>query len=177
MFSAGHSDARKAGILGQSAPALWAQAWRNLPAGEKTFDVQAKRGRVVVLFFFQSWCPGCHRRGFPALKAAVERFVGAPDVVFATVQTVFEGASVNTPQKAWSSAAEYGLNIPVGHDPGPEGARSLTMTRYRSGGTPWFVVIDRDGVVRFNGFHLAAPKLLALIRELRFEAGPMSPDQ
>jgi len=174
---AGPSDARKTGIVGQAAPALWAQAWRNLPAGESVFDVQAQRGRVVVLFFFQSWCPGCHRRGFPTLKAAVDALQGAPDVAFATVQTVFEGASVNTPQRAWSSAAEYGLKIPVGHDPGPRGARSLTMARYRSGGTPWFVVIDREGVVRFDGFHSPATKLLALIRELRFEPGPMSVDE
>ena len=172
--SAAPASARSRGLVGTKAPAVWAQSWRNLPPGERSFDVPGQRGKVIVLFFFQSWCPGCHRRGFPALAAAVKHYAGAPDVAFAAIQTVFEGALVNTAPKAWSSVAEYGLSVAVGHDPGPDGARSLTMTRYRSGGTPWFVVIDRGGVVRFDGFHLPGPKLIEHVRRLRFEPGPMS---
>jgi len=168
------ASARSRGLVGAKAPAVWAQSWRNLPPGERSFDVPGQRGKVIVLFFFQSWCPGCHRRGFPTLAAAVKRYADAPDVAFAAIQTVFEGATVNTADKAWSSVAEYGLRVAVGHDPGPDGARSLTMTRYRSGGTPWFVVIDREGIVRFDGFHLSNQKLIDLVRRLRFEPGPMS---
>ena len=32
------------------------------------------RGKVVYLYFFQSWCPGCHRHGFPTLQAMSKHF-------------------------------------------------------------------------------------------------------
>ena len=40
------------------------------------------------------------------------------------------------------------------------------MKRYRSGGTPWVVIIDRKGVVRFNNFHNSPKKSIALIDSL-----------
>jgi len=132
----GLSAVRPPGILAQQVPQVWAQAWRNLPAGEGMFDVQVHRGKVMVLFFFQSWCPGYHRRGFPALAATVARYRDAQDVVFAAMQTVFEGFLVDTPETAWSSAAQSGLQISIGHDLGPKGTRSLTMKRFHRGGTP-----------------------------------------
>ena len=61
-------QARTRGIVGQKAPALWAQSWRNLPKGTDSFDVRTQRGKVLVLFFFQSWCPGCHRRDPKMIK-------------------------------------------------------------------------------------------------------------
>ena len=163
---------RNAGIMGQTAPDVWANQWRNLPPNEKQFSLKAHRGKVVYLFFFQSWCPGCHSRGFPSLKAVSKHFKGQKDVVFAAIQTVFEGVSVNSPDKAWSSMAEFDLKLPVGHDVGLKGKRSLTMGRYRSGGTPWTVIIGPRGVVRFNGFHLPASKGIALIESLRNQSLP-----
>jgi hypothetical protein len=41
------------------------------------------------------------------------------------------------------------------------------MGRYRSGGTPWIVIIDKKGIVRFNGFHLSPAKAIRLIDQLR----------
>ena len=37
------------------------------------------------------------------------------------------------------------------------------MRRYRTGGTPWTVLIDPDGVVQFNDFHIAPDKAIDLI--------------
>jgi hypothetical protein len=82
------------------------------------------------------------------------------------VQTVFEGFNVNTASKAKSSADQYGLKIPVGHDEGPDAKRSYLMGRYRSGGTPWVAIIDRQGVVRFDGFHIAPKRSIALVDRL-----------
>ena len=87
-------------------------------------------------------------------------------MAFVAVQTVFEGFNVNTAIKAKQSADRYGLKIPVGHDDGPDSKRSYLMGRYRSGGTPWVVIIDRAGVVRFDGFHIKSPNAVGLIDKL-----------
>ena len=154
------------GIVGTKAPEVWASEWRNLPAGEERFSVIQNRGKVIYLFFFQSWCPGCHSRGFPTLNQVIGAFKNNKDVVFATIQTVFEGMAVNSPSKAVSTAKEFGLSIPIGHDSGRSGQRSLTMNRYRSGGTPWVVIIDRSGHVRFDGFHIKPKRAINLVKSL-----------
>lgn len=44
------------------------------------------------------------------------------------------------------------------------------MASYRLGGTPWTVVIDAEGTVRANDFHIAPEKAIELIETLRKEA-------
>ena len=52
----------------------------------------------------------------------------------------------------------------------PDGRRSLVMQRYRTGGTPWIILIDREGRVRFNDFHAEAEQLQRTIQQLGTEA-------
>ena len=61
------------------------------------------------------------------------------------------------------------LPIPTAHDPGPSGRGSLLMRRYRSGGTPWTILIDRKGVVRFNGFRIHPDAALRQVEALLTE--------
>ena len=89
-------------------------------------------------------------------------------MAFLTVQTVFEGFGTNDAGAARRTGERYSLSIPVGHDDGG-GHGSRTMKRYRTGGTPWVVVIDRKGVVRFDGYHLPAAKARQLIGALLAE--------
>jgi peroxiredoxin len=137
--------------------------WFQLPAGAKTLDISSFRGKSVVLFGFQSWCPGCHSRGFPTIKAIRQHFQGRDDVAVVAIQTVFEGFGTNTAERALEDVKRYGLDIPVGHDPGPGGRGSVIMRRYRSGGTPWIILIDPNGVVRFNHFRIQPQKAIAMI--------------
>ena len=95
----------------------------------------------------------------------MENYKNSEDVVFVAVQTTFEGFSTNTPEAALKTAAQFDLDIPVAHD-GSNGKRSRLMQAYRTGGTPWSVVIDRNGVVRFNDFHITPDKAGALIDHL-----------
>ena len=116
-----------------------------------------------ILYCFQYWCPGCHATGFPTLvrltAALARRAFG-----FAAVQTVFEGPETNTAERLREAQLRYGLSIPFGHDPAAGGSRLPTiMTDYRTGGTPWFIVIDPTGDVVFNDFRLDADKFLALV--------------
>ena len=161
------------GIVGQPAPS-WdgVRSWANLPDGVTTLDVSDFAGDVVYLFAFQSWCPGCHSHGFPTLEAVARELADEPDVHFVAVQTVFEGFQVNTEPKALSSVRQFDLDIPVGHDPGPKGGRSTILDHYRTGGTPWTALIDREGRVRFNDFSIRSPEAIALVRELLAEPRP-----
>ena len=173
MLGAGAPDAqaRKRGIVGQPAP-TWQglDTWFQLPKGKKALDVSDLKGKVVYLYFFQSWCPGCHSRGFPTLQHVRHQFGSRDDVIFVAVQTVFEGFHTNTAKKALSTVESFSLDIPTAHDPGRGGSGSLLMKRYRSGGTPWTILIDRKGVVRFNGFRLHPDQARARVETLLAES-------
>jgi len=46
---------RRRGIVGETAPTWKVSRWFNLPTGKDKLDVTDYRGKVVYLFFFQSW--------------------------------------------------------------------------------------------------------------------------
>jgi hypothetical protein len=98
------------------------------------------------------------------MKRVIEHFDGSDGVGFVAVQTVFEGYDVNTVDQAKASTDEFDIHVPVGHDGGPD--KSLLMRRYRTGGTPWIVIIDRDGTVRFNDFFIGPEAAISLIDQL-----------
>ena len=118
-----------------------------------------------VIYCFQHWCAGCHSSGFPALVKLVGALSGADfGFGFAVVQTVFEGAEVNTFDRLRETQLRYGLELPFGHDSpaGSHGAMFPTvMQDYGTGGTPWFIVISPAGEVVFSDFQLDADRLIA----------------
>ncbi len=112
--------------------------------------------------------------GFPTLKKLTEVFKDNDRVVFLAVQTVFEGYRTNTPDKLRSNQLTYGLAIPMAHAPGNPQTREppAVMRAYRSGGTPWKVVIDPSGKIVYNDFHIAADRAIALIQKLMADSQP-----
>ncbi len=90
------SQHRSYGILGQRAPNWRVDEWYNLGDNVERIDVADFKGKIVYLFGFQSWCPGCHSHGFPTLQAVEKHYRDNDDVVFVAIQTVFEGYHVNT---------------------------------------------------------------------------------
>jgi thiol-disulfide isomerase/thioredoxin len=154
------------GILGQLAPELAVNKWQQLPAGQTEVKLDDYRGKVVYLYFFQSWCPGCHSSGFPKMVELQKQFEGNDEVAFLTVQTTFEGKSTNTPENALATAQKFELEIPVGHSQAKRGGPQI-MKDYRTGGTPWVIVIDKEGVVRFNDYHVDVDEAAELIKDLQ----------
>lgn len=153
------------GIAGQPAPELRADWLRNVDGEQlQLADIHEP---VIYLYNFQSWCPGCHSRGFPTMKAVKARLdaVGKADQVkFVAIQTVFEGHDVNTPEAALESLDRHGLtDVAVGHDSGNPPA---TMVNYRTGGTPWTVIIGPDREVITNGFHIETETTIEIIDKL-----------
>lgn len=125
--------------------------------GEKTNPIKLSdfKGKFKIVYCFQSWCPGCHSKGLPDLKKMVDALKDNEKVVFLAVQTVFEGHNTNTYEKMVETQKQYELKIPFGHDAGDDGkSRSMIMTNYQTGGTPWFLFIDKHDNVVFSHFHL-----------------------
>ncbi len=153
------------GIAGRPAPPLREVRWIDgggLARAPVSLDDLGDGYRI--LYFFQHWCPGCHAHGFPALVRLVCELVGE-GVGFAAVQTVFEGHEVNTFERIRDDQRRYGLPIPFGHAAPADGASlPAPMADYRTGGTPWFVVIAPDGKVVFDGFQLDAEMLIKALR-------------
>lgn len=157
----------KPGIEGLIAPELDVNYWIDGNGEATTFSVTENKGKWVFLKFFQNWCPGCHKHGFPTLKAFSDRFYDHPNVAIAGVQTVFEGYSSNTQDAVRELQLRYELPIPMGHDPGdPENDTfASTMVNYRTGGTPWLVLIDPQGRVVYNHFQVNTEALIAAVAE------------
>jgi len=155
-----------AGIAGQQAPQWDVSQWHQLPAGKKTLDITDYKGKVLYLYFFQSWCPGCHSAGFPNLKKLHSKYKDDPNVEFVVIQTTFEGHQTNTADKLKPTAAKYDLPIPFGQSAGKQGTPAI-MQKYRTGGTPWVVLIDKAGRVQFNGHHVDSKKAALAIDQLK----------
>lgn len=156
----------KYGIRGYEAPEIKLDYWVS-GSGEATeFSVKESRGKWVFLKYFQNWCPGCHSSGFPTLKAFCDEFYGHPKVDIAAVQTVFEGRRTNTQDAVRELQLRYDIPATMGHDPGDEESDipAITMINYRTGGTPWLVLIDPAGTVVFNDFHVDRNKLIEYVR-------------
>ena len=143
------------GIAGKRAPELRVPLWlANVEGDLRLEDIDEP---IIYLFSFQSWCPGCHRHGFPALRSVRAALKGeglADQVKFVVVQTVFEGHDENTVDAAKKSLEEHELaDLALGHDSGDP---PKLMVDYRAGGTPWTVIIGPrpDRTVLFNDFHV-----------------------
>jgi thiol-disulfide isomerase/thioredoxin len=157
------------GIAGLPAPSLENARWINENGDERSPLTLAELGQGFrILYFFQDWCAGCHRHGFPTFVTLAEELRNK-GVGLAAVQTVFEGSEVNTFDRLRENQRRYGLRVPFGHavaDPASVDAVPAIMEAYRSGGTPWFVVIAPDGCVVCDGFLLAADALIQALQPL-----------
>jgi hypothetical protein len=162
------------GIVGLPAPPLENLRWIDENGDERSPLTLAELGHGFrILYFFQDWCAGCHAHGFPTFVTLAEglrdKSVGDKSIGLAAIQTVFEGSDVNTFDRLRENQRRYGLRVPFGHavaEPAAEGAVPAIMEAYRSGGTPWFVVIAPDGRVIYDGYRLDAESLVQTLRPL-----------
>ena len=161
------------GIVGQQAPEFRFDTWLANPNATGAAndgglvaiaDIDAP---IIYLYNFQSWCPGCHSHGFPTLAAVKAHFeaTGRSDqVAFVAIQTVFEGYDENTEQAAVESMERHGLiDLALGHD---AASPPTIMADYRTGGTPWTVIIGPDRTVLADGFQVDTAKAIEFIESI-----------
>ena len=95
----------------------------------------------------------------------VEALESNKNVIFLAIQTVFEGHNENTYDKIIETQKQYKLKIPFGHDAGEDGkSRSTIMNNYQTGGTPWFIFIDKHDNIVFADFHLNVDSAITFLR-------------
>ena len=88
-------------------------------------------------------------------------------MAIAAIQTVFEGYSSNTRGDVRRLQVQYDLPITMGHDPGNPETHEFgsTMSNYRTGGTPWLILINPAGVVEYNHYHVNSDDLITYVEE------------
>ena len=155
----------KTGIEGQPAPPLGVPKWINLPEGRFRLGLPDFRDKVLVLFLWQSTCSACQNREFPVLQQLVKEFEGNEDVAFLAIQTPFENYTDNNELKLEPTAKKFGLDIPFGHLAKTQDGANINE-RYQTAGTPWWVVIDKKGIVVFNGMTMNPDVASENIRKL-----------
>jgi len=155
------------GIRGEKAPSFGVDTWLQTN-GASSLDINDYKGKVLYVYGFQAWCPGCHSHGFPTLQKLSKHYKGDDKVAFVAIQTVFEGFMVNSVNAAKDIIKKYSLTMPIGHS-GSEENKSAFMKNYKSGGTPWTVIIDKNGIVRFNDFHADVSEIIKYMDHLKSE--------
>ena len=168
IFTLFISNAYAKGIVGQVAPEINDVSWFDTKNKKISIpSIKEHKGKVVILKFWQSWCPGCLNKGLPDLKTLQSAFKNNDKVKIYSAQTVFEGHSINTQKKIKQIRDKFNLTIPIAHDDGKSHnvKSSVLMKRYQSRGTPWYVIIGRDGKVVFNDFHLDPQKVISSIKK------------
>jgi peroxiredoxin len=132
------------------APALITSSWLN---SDKPLDIPDFRGRVLVIEAFQMLCPGCVAQSLPQAQRILQTFRGEQVAVIG-LHTVFEHHDVQGTRAALAAFAhENRLNFPIGIDQQVRaGQLPATMAAYNMQGTPTTVVIDRNGMRRFQRF-------------------------
>ncbi len=114
------------------------------------------RGKVVVVEFFQLWCPGCNKFSIPLMKEWGQTFhdeLEAGDLKILSIHTVFEGHDYQTPERLRDFVKEKAIHHLVGIDHHNLGERlPETMKRYNTMGTPEVAIIDKQGIIRMQRF-------------------------
>ena len=153
------------GIKGHQAPELEVSQWIDGKGKPTTFKIANHKGKFIFMEFWQAWCPGCHKHGFPALKKISDEFKDNKHFEAIAIQTTFEGFSVNNAKQMRAIQMRYDLNLTFGHDEGKEGTHPHTMRSYRSGGTPWAVLISPEGKVIYNDFSIDPASAIAYLKK------------
>ena len=138
--------------------------------GNKTEPIKLSdfKGKFKIVYCFQHWCPGCHSKGLPDLQKMVGALKENTNITFLAIQTVFEGFDENTYEKMVETQKQYNLKIPFGHDAGDDNkSHSNMMKNYKTGGTPWFIFIDKHDNVVFSDFHLNPDAAIQFLKELK----------
>lgn len=129
------------------APELYVSEWINSDPGM----LRDMSGKVVIIEFFQMWCPGCNNFSIPLIAQWEERYNDRKDIEFLSVHTVFEGHKYQTPEALKGFVREKGIRHSVGIDAyGEDSSLPITMGKYRTGGTPCIAIIDKEGNIRFQ---------------------------
>ncbi|PJF32209.1 MAG: hypothetical protein CUN51_00860 [Candidatus Thermofonsia Clade 1 bacterium] len=114
------------------------------------FDLEAQRGKVVLINFWASWCGPC-RSEAAELNAVWDTFRNRD---FAMVGIGY----LDNERDARAFLAEFGVEYPTGHDD-----RSVISRAYRIRGVPETFILNRRGEIAHV---IIAPTTISVLRPL-----------
>ncbi len=142
----------------RKAPEWQISEWINSPA----LTVEALKGKVIIIDFFQLWCPGCNSFSIPLMnhwEQVFKKEAADDHLVFVSIHTVFEGHSYQNPKRLRNFLKEKNIHHAVGIDLQIKGKwLPETMRLYKTRGTPEMAIIDKKGQIRFQNFGFFEPK-------------------
>lgn len=142
------------------APEWVVSQWIN----SKPLSLTELKGKVVIVEFFQLWCPGCNRFSIPLMLEWEKKYKDNDNVQLVSIHTVFEGHDYQTLQRLKKFVQEKGINHPVGVDQHVQGSHTpRTMQLYRTRGTPEMAIIDNKGRIRLQLFGSFDKKIAELL--------------
>ena len=150
-LAAAGGPARAGAVLDpREAPDWKVSQWINGDPG----PLGGHKGRVVVIHFFQLWCPASINFSIPAMQHFQELWGDRDDFLLVSIHSVFEGHPFQTPEVLRTFVQQHGMKQPVGVDAyDPDDATvPVTMKRFHALGTPHLAIIDRDGNYVFSHF-------------------------
>ncbi|MDJ0807928.1 MAG: TlpA disulfide reductase family protein [Gammaproteobacteria bacterium] len=114
------------------------------------------RGKVVVIDFFQLWCPGCNSFSVPLMATWEKKYAQAVAdgrLVFISIHSVFEGHDFQNPDRLRLYLQQKDVRHLVGVDR-HRGGETIpeTMQRYQTRGTPEVTIIYQQGLIRLQKF-------------------------
>lgn len=151
-MSGAHADpATRHPLIGKQAP----EVLQRLFAGPgRNFRLSERRGEVVVLGFWTSWCGSC--------RAYLERLAKL-DATYSRAGLVVVGISLDDdPGRAAELARAVGAKFRNGVD-----AEKTLGRRFAVGDVPLTLLIDREGVVRYAHGELDAAGDAEMLLQLR----------
>jgi len=138
-------------LLGKPAPEL---VERLFTGPSRNFRLSERRGDVVVIGFWTSWCGSC--------RAYLERLAKL-DSTYASAGLVVVGVSLDDkPEAAAELAHAIGAHFANAFD-----SEKVLGRRFEVADVPLTLLIDRGGIVRFAHGELDSAGDAALIAELR----------
>ena len=152
-------------LVGKPAPPLDLSEY----LGPKPAPLTARKGKVLILFFWAHWCPDCKMEA-PVLGRLMEEYGKQGLVIIGPTKRYgfVAGGEDATPEEELKYigevvrkyyAAAKGMTVPVSKE---------TFANYGSSTTPTLVLVDREGIVRLYHpgqmpYEELAPKVAKLL--------------
>ena len=122
-------------------------AWSIEPIfdGEIIPDIHDFEGKPLLILFFSLGCPGCLGRAIPYANRVV--YENGENISVLGIHTNFEG--IDFPLKKFEDAkAEFHIRFPFFKDKNYD----TTFLNYGAGGTPHWILVNKDGNVEYSIF-------------------------
>lgn len=151
-----------ANVMGKAAGKWEIDKWIRPPSAGT--EVDSFRDKVVCLLCVQNSCEPSQVLAGPMLFDASRHFAGDDRVQLAMVQTTCTDFRQNSMANLSRRANSIPRHIAIGHTGGQK-RRAAIMDAYGIQATPWTIIIDRRGIVRFSGCLVNANELIRMIED------------